>query len=820
MNDKNLRQRAEEILGKKSLNSTSNLTGAEIQKLIFELQTHQIELELQNEELLLAKEKVSTASEKYTELYDFAPLGYFSLTKTGRISELNIAGAKMLDQNRSKLIKKKFGTYVSDKTKPIFNLFLEKVVISEACEACEVTLETNGNIPMRIQLTGIISRDGELIHLTAVDITEQKKAAHKLQDEQSFRYSIESSMRSGIAIVDDEGRQTYVNPYFCNLLGWSEEELTGKTAPFVYWPTDQHQVIGKILRLTLANSAPQEGFELIFVRKDGVRLPVHITLSPFMRGKKRIGWLANIVDITERKKTEAALYDLNWRLESIIKGTHIGTWEWNVQTGETVINETWANIMGYSISELEPVSIKTWEDLAHPDDLKRSGDQLERHFTGELPYYDCECRMKHKDGHWVWVHDRGSVITRTGDGKPLMMFGTHSDISQDKQTEQEILLKTEELDKLNTTKDKFFSIIAHDLRSPFNSIVGFSNLLLDKIGEKNYEEIERYAQIIKRSSGRTLELLMNLMEWSRSQTGRMKFHPSNLDLVDLIDEVALLFLEISHQKEIIVQKQLPPHLTVYADMNLINTVLRNLISNAVKFSLPGGTILISAEELPDEIILSVSDHGVGISETEMGKLFLIGEDNSTVGTRNEIGTGLGLILCKEFVSKHDGRIWVESELGKGSTFFVSLPNLKRPKEENVRQQNSTVPAEKTRMGQFKILIVEDDEISERLLAMQVGIFGKEILEVKTGIEAIDICRRNPDINLILMDIQQPEMNGYEATRQIREFNKDVIIIAQTAYGFSGDKELSIESGCNDYIAKPFDIASLTSLIRKNLAKTL
>ena len=111
------------------------------------------------------------------------------------------------------------------------------------------------------------------------------------------------------------------------------------------------------------------------------------------------------------------------RLESIIKGTHIGTWEWNVQTGETVINETWANIMGYSISELEPVSIKTWEDLAHPDDLKRSGDQLERHFTGELPYYDCECRMKHKDGHWVWVHDRGSVITRTGDGKPLMMFG-------------------------------------------------------------------------------------------------------------------------------------------------------------------------------------------------------------------------------------------------------------------------------------------------------------------------------------------------------------------------------------------------------------
>jgi PAS domain S-box-containing protein len=140
--------------------------------------------------------------------------------------------------------------------------------------------------------------------------------------------------------------------------------------------------------------------------------------------------------ITERKIAQEALHDALWRLSSIIEGTHVGTWEWNVQTGETVFNETWAEIVGYTLDELSPISIKTWEELVHPDDRKYSGELLDRHFAGELPNYNCECRMKHKDGHWVWVLDCGRVITHTGDGKPLMMFGTHTDITDRKQAEE------------------------------------------------------------------------------------------------------------------------------------------------------------------------------------------------------------------------------------------------------------------------------------------------------------------------------------------------------------------------------------------------
>ena len=148
---------------------------------------------------------------------------------------------------------------------------------------------------------------------------------------------------------------------------------------------------------------------------------------------------------TEAPTGDDALLHASWRLESILEATHVGSWEWNVQTGETVFNEVWADIVGYTLEELAPISITTWETLAHPDDLKQSRELLERHFEGKLPYYDCEIRMKHKDGHWVWVHDRGRVITRTDDGKPLMMFGTHTDITERKKAEEGLAAKAHEL---------------------------------------------------------------------------------------------------------------------------------------------------------------------------------------------------------------------------------------------------------------------------------------------------------------------------------------------------------------------------------------
>ncbi|MBI9059702.1 MAG: sensor histidine kinase [Labilibaculum sp.] len=229
------------------------------------------------------------------------------------------------------------------------------------------------------------------------------------------------------------------------------------------------------------------------------------------------------------------------------------------------------------------------------------------------------------------------------------------------------------LRELNATKDKLFSIIAHDLMNPFNSIIGFSDLLNEQMKLKDYKGIEEYAEIIHTSSSRAKDLLSNLLEWSQSQIGRMDFNPESYDLKKQIDEIVLLLTDTAQVKSIKIMTQVSSEFTVFAQKEMINTVLRNLISNAIKFTMPNGEIVIAAKQLEDDVLISVSDNGVGIPFDRLSKLFQISENETTLGTANEKGTGLGLMLCKEFIEKHNGRIWAESEIGKGSSFKFSFP---------------------------------------------------------------------------------------------------------------------------------------------------
>ncbi len=378
------------------------------------------------------------------------------------------------------------------------------------------------------------------------------------------------------------------------------------------------------------------------------------------------------------------------------------------------------------------------------------------------------------------------------------------------------------LRELNASKDKFFSIIAHDLKSPFNSVTSICNLLVEQIKNKNIEGIDKYANFVIKSSNKAMDLLQNLMEWSLSQTGRMEFNPEYFDVVSRINQIIQFYADIAGQKSITIKNILPHKASVFADKEMISTVLRNLISNAIKFTMPGGNIVISATEKQNEIIFSVSDDGVGISESSIEKLFRIDQTYSTTGTYKETGTGLGLILCKEFVEKHNGKIWVESEEKKGSIFYFTLPYTAKPEENKTVEKDAAAQDQKNQINPefsgLKIVIAEDDEISEMLITIDANKFSKEILKARNGVEAVEICRNNPDIDLVLMDIKMPIMDGYEATRQIRLFNKDVVIIAQTAYAMLGDSEDAIEAGCNDYISKPFNKDKLRALIKKYFNK--
>lgn len=322
-------------------------------------------------------------------------------------------------------------------------------------------------------------------------------------------------------------------------------------------------------------------------------------------------------------------------------------------------NSLMENYTGYSIEQVRGKTIKEIIPESDSNMIKKYGNVA---ITGEgfsLEYFSKTFKKYFK--------------IRTYSPKNGLFAVVFNDITERKQTEIKIQEQNEKLQNLNNEKDKFFSIIAHDLRSPFTSIRSMSEMLDEAIENKNFEEARQFSEIVLKLAINANDLLGNLMEWARSQTGRMEYNPEPFELTDLIRVISNFFNLSAEQKSISLTKQLTQSISIYADKAMISTVLRNLISNAIKFTRPGGKINISAEKSLHEIIVLVSDNGVGIHEKALNKIFQISGMYSTKGTQNEMGTGLGLILCKEFIEKHHGKIWVESELGQGSRFYFSLP---------------------------------------------------------------------------------------------------------------------------------------------------
>lgn len=276
-----------------------------------------------------------------------------------------------------------------------------------------------------------------------------------------------------------------------------------------------------------------------------------------------------------------------------------------------------------------------------------------------------------KDGSRYPISISGALFVDV-DGRKVV-WGIIEDISERKESEHIIKKQNEELLRLNAAKDKFFSIIAHDLKSPFGAIIGFSELLLEHIEKQDFAGIDKYTSIINQSSKKALELLLNLMEWSQIQTGRMKFNPEYFDIHSIVEESILLLGGNAEQKTITICNNISTETMVHADKIMLSTVLRNLISNAIKYTKPNGLISLASEQLQNDLIISVKDNGVGIEKEVSEKLFRIDGVYSTRGTMQEKGTGLGLILCKEFLEKNNGKIWVESEVNIGTTFYFSLP---------------------------------------------------------------------------------------------------------------------------------------------------
>ena len=500
------------------------------------------------------------------------------------------------------------------------------------------------------------------------NITERKKSQESLLfNEAKFR-GLFTQSHVGTAIVGLDKCFVKINKAFCDFLGYPEKEILGKTIADFTFPEDialGMKDVKRIVKGEIEFSTVQKRY----LRKDGSIVWGELTISIVRDDKnKPLYFLPIIQDITVSYKAAKALKESEARFQQLIKNSFDMIVLIDSNGIQNFVSKSCEKILGYQQKEL--IGIPIIKQMIHPEDqkstIKSFFDIVKNNSHGGIQY-----RHNHKNGGWVYLEAYGNNQLDNPDINSIVL--NIRDITERKQAEQIIKENEEKLRNLNATKDKLFSIIAHDLRSPFNSILGFSELLIKNSQNFEVAKAEKYLEIINSSAKNTLSLLNNLLDWAKTQTGQIIYKPEKINLATIISDV----IELSHSnakaKNITLNHIQPDIIEIYTDMNILKVVLRNLISNALKFTNSNGKIEISAIKNQNNIEITVSDNGIGMNKETQHKLFKIDPTIVTDGTNAEKGSGLGLILCKEFVEKLNGKIWIESEENIGSKFIFTVP---------------------------------------------------------------------------------------------------------------------------------------------------
>lgn len=551
----------------------------------------------------------------------------------------------------------------------------------------------------------LYNNQGEIIGTFGVsrDITDKVITEEQIKNSEKLYRSLFENSIDGMFLMTDVVLDC--NQAVCEMLQYDKEFLVGLSpAEFSpeYQPDGKKSIDSAKEKIEAALNGVPQRFMWIHKRKDGELIETDVSLKDVsIAGEKLVQ--AILRDVTERNRNERirealfeiseAVYtaqDINQLYEKIHKvvGKLMSSKNFYIaiynEAEQTISFPYWVDeydppqptkklsrgLTEYVLRTGKPALIDAERDL----ELRRLGE-VELIGSPQAIWLGVPLKVGEKTIGVIVVQDYENEKAFGEEEVQILTFVSEQiaiAIERKRHTD-EINRIAEELRQLNNTKDKFFSIIAHDLRNPFITILGFTDLLLTDYKELDESEIIFYLEEMKKSAEISHNLLQNLLQWSRSQTGRIEFNPTKILLKNLVNVNLELLQPTAANKEIQIKSEVVDDIYVQADEDMLNTIIRNLITNAIKFTPKGGTITIAAKEVGKYAEISVEDTGVGMSEATMANLFRLDTTHSTLGTNQEAGTGLGLILCKEFVEKHDGKIWVESKLGVGSKFIFYLP---------------------------------------------------------------------------------------------------------------------------------------------------
>ncbi|MGD2034970.1 MAG: PAS domain S-box protein [Bacteroidales bacterium] len=798
------------------------------------------------------EEKLRESEEKFSKAFHTMPnmMGITTIDE-GILLDINDAYSSLTGFSRTETL---------GRTVPELNLWadpdqrklvFEKLRKDGRVQNMEVGIRTkSGDVRIILFSAEKITLKGrECLINVAVDITERKKAERALQENQKRFQELFEQAAVGVAQIDSEtGKFLLVNQRFADILGYSIKEMEKK----------------RFLQIIHSDDIKKDEFDIQFLRegkirefsdemrfnhKNGSVVWVNITLSPIWQSEEKPNYYVAVVEnITTRKTMEIALKDSESRLKTLMSNLPgmayrcLNDKNWTMQ----FVSDGCYDLTGYLPEDLTNNKTIAYGDLILPEDQKYVWNSVQKAIIDKVPF-QIVYRINTNNNRQKWVWEKGCGIY-SQEGRLVALEGFITDITERKEAEQNLQSKNREYAELNKElqaslrhinninkelekakkkaeesdrlKSAFLANMSHEIRTPMNGILGFADLLKKK--ELPYPLRNKYVNIIEKSGERMLNTINNLIDISKVEANQIEVTLSDTNINELLEDIYTFFKPEVEKKAMrfFFGATLPDEeAIILTDQEKLYAILTNLTKNAIKYSIEG-SIEIGYDLKGDYLEFFVKDTGIGIDKKQQEAIFnRFVQANSGINSPYE-GAGLGLSIAKAYVELLNGKIWVESEKGVGSKFCFTIPFRVNSKGKRTGgtfdSYNTSFPEDSLKHS--TVLIAEDDEIADLYLTELLQKNCKKVLHTGSGKEAIRLCKENKDIEVILMDIKIPEADGYTATKKIREFNENVIIIAQTAYAQPEDREKAMLAGCNDYLTKPVKKEELFSIIRNHLVK--
>ena len=678
---------------------------------------------------------------------------------------------------------------------------------------------------------------------------EWKRAEAAVAAESAFRRAIESSMLAGVAVVDIDGRQTYVNRAFAAMVGWDEAELIGRTPPFPYWPPEEMNAIHAAFEEVLAGKVNPAGYELRFRRRDERRFDALVLISPFAQPGGSPGFLASVYDITERKAAERAARFLAEAGEILNRSLD---YEETMRAISTLVVPRFADWCFVDLiqadggfrriavahpgrPEDEAIAVRLRRSYAPnsaPHGVSHTFARGETVLMNDVPegVLAAVARdQEHLDtllamgiGCFVSVpmtnHGKTfGVITFLGTGRRTCFEANDVALAEELARRAALAVDNARLyrnaQEANRAKDEFLANLSHELRTPLTAILGWAHLL--QLGGLEPSQVALGLQTIRQSGEAQARLIDDLLDVSRIVKGKLHLNPVAVDLTAILESAAAAIRPAADAKKHRLEIEMRSgKAVVLGDAARLQQIAWNLLSNAVKFTPPGGTVRLGLAQAGENVVVTVADTGEGIAAEFLPMVFERFRQAAT-DVRGRTGLGLGLAIAKDLVELHGGSITVSSAgPGRGSSFTVSLPRYDAQREASDRAAGPKTRHD--RLRSLRVLLVEDDQATRTLLATVLSSFGADVADAASASDA-QAALLTFDPQILVTDIEMPGADGISLLHLIRARRNALPAIAISGYADAGSRARATDAGFNGFVAKPLDPLLLADEIMRALA---